>query len=150
MRRFNTGELTPVQKVWVQYLRSGEFAQTTGTLRNDEGYCCLGVGCVAISDTLKTPLEVDEFTMVGSLSEKRRRQLGVFGPEARVNVDKGYSYHAILSFLEKEGLTEGQLQEAGVRLSESTLHLTILNDVWNLTFEQIADFIEEFRDLIFQ
>lgn len=37
---------------WVDALRSGEFKQTTGRLRNDAGeYCCLGVACeVAIKD----------------------------------------------------------------------------------------------------
>lgn len=28
---------------WVAALRSGEFKQTTGTLQNEDGYCCLGV-----------------------------------------------------------------------------------------------------------
>ena len=28
---------------WLGALRSGEFAQTTGTLRRDNAYCCLGV-----------------------------------------------------------------------------------------------------------
>ena len=28
---------------WVAALRSGEYAQTTGRLRDDAGYCCLGV-----------------------------------------------------------------------------------------------------------
>lgn len=33
---------------WVAALRSGEFKQTTGSLKDyyDIGYCCLGVGCV--------------------------------------------------------------------------------------------------------
>lgn len=28
---------------WVKALRSGKYAQTDGTLKNDTGYCCLGV-----------------------------------------------------------------------------------------------------------
>jgi hypothetical protein len=28
---------------WVAALRSGKYKQTTGALRNDTGYCCLGV-----------------------------------------------------------------------------------------------------------
>ena len=29
----------------VDALRSGEYSQTTGGLRNEDGYCCLGVAC---------------------------------------------------------------------------------------------------------
>lgn len=28
---------------WIENLRSGKFTQTRGTLKNDKGYCCLGV-----------------------------------------------------------------------------------------------------------
>ena len=31
--------------LWVKALRSGEYKQTTGQLRKDDGYCCLGVAC---------------------------------------------------------------------------------------------------------
>jgi hypothetical protein len=39
--------MTPAEarKLWVEALRSGEFAQTTGVLRDENGYCCLGVAC---------------------------------------------------------------------------------------------------------
>jgi hypothetical protein len=32
---------------WVEALRSGRYQQVTGKLRTEEGYCCLGVLCVA-------------------------------------------------------------------------------------------------------
>lgn len=32
-------------KKWVAALRSGEFSQTQGHLRDYKGYCCLGVAC---------------------------------------------------------------------------------------------------------
>lgn len=34
-----------IMKRWVEALRSGKFKQTTGSLRNYQGYCCLGVLC---------------------------------------------------------------------------------------------------------
>jgi hypothetical protein len=34
-----------VKKEWVAALRSGEFEQAKGSLRDDDGYCCLGVLC---------------------------------------------------------------------------------------------------------
>lgn len=30
---------------WVEALRSGKYKQTRGTLKNNEGFCCLGVLC---------------------------------------------------------------------------------------------------------
>lgn len=32
-------------KKWVEALESGEYKQTTGVLRDYDGYCCLGVAC---------------------------------------------------------------------------------------------------------
>lgn len=32
-----------IKKQWVDALRSGEYMQTQGTLKNHKGYCCLGV-----------------------------------------------------------------------------------------------------------
>ena len=40
------GSLTPEEVIlvrWLKDLRSGEFPQTTGVLRDKNGYCCLGV-----------------------------------------------------------------------------------------------------------
>lgn len=32
-------------RLWIKALRSGEYEQTTGQLRDDKGFCCLGVAC---------------------------------------------------------------------------------------------------------
>jgi hypothetical protein len=34
-----------IKKKWIAALRSGEYAQTRWHLRDDRGYCCLGVLC---------------------------------------------------------------------------------------------------------
>src|SRR5258708_27314920 len=34
-----------VKKKWVDALKSGEYQQTTGTLKDNNSYCCLGVLC---------------------------------------------------------------------------------------------------------
>lgn len=52
---------------WAEALESGKYEQTTGELRGDEGFCCLGVACdisklgdwkndcyLGVSDTLPT------------------------------------------------------------------------------------------------
>jgi len=34
-----------IKKAWIEALRSGEYAQTRGSLRDESGFCCLGVLC---------------------------------------------------------------------------------------------------------
>lgn len=42
---------TEIKDRWIEKLESDEYEQTTGELKNDEGYCCLGVLCeVAVED----------------------------------------------------------------------------------------------------
>lgn len=44
---------------WVAALRSGEYEQTTGALRKEGGYCCLGVLCDVVGATWKYDDEDD-------------------------------------------------------------------------------------------
>ena len=34
-----------VKQMWIEALRSGEYKQTSGLLRDENGHCCLGVLC---------------------------------------------------------------------------------------------------------
>ena len=34
-----------LKQKWVRALRSGKYEQATGALRNEDGFCCLGVLC---------------------------------------------------------------------------------------------------------
>lgn len=34
-----------IKKRWVEALRSGKYKQTRGALKDDQGFCCLGVLC---------------------------------------------------------------------------------------------------------
>ena len=34
-----------IKEMWVNALLSGDYSQTTGVLRSNDGYCCLGVLC---------------------------------------------------------------------------------------------------------
>lgn len=48
---------------WTQALRSGEYPQTTETLKDDDGYCCLGVLCeLAVQDGVIEPSFKVEYT----------------------------------------------------------------------------------------
>jgi len=41
------------QQKWVEALRSGDFKQTQGVLKDERGHCCLGVACEIFKDELK-------------------------------------------------------------------------------------------------
>lgn len=42
---------------WIKALRSGKYNQTTGSLQDDSGYCCLGVACVTLIPKKNLKLE---------------------------------------------------------------------------------------------
>lgn len=35
-----------LKAAWIAALRSGDYQQTTGILRDKDGFCCLGVACI--------------------------------------------------------------------------------------------------------
>lgn len=50
-------------KKWVEALRSGKYNKTKKVLRNQEGYCCLGVACeVAIENGLDLLVDSRDIT----------------------------------------------------------------------------------------
>lgn len=50
-----------VAEMWIADLESGKFPQSKGMLRNDAGFCCLGVLCDrAVREGILTPEEVIE------------------------------------------------------------------------------------------
>src|SRR3954466_12240152 len=60
-------------KEWVKALRSGEYRQTSMSLHDDKGYCCLGVACdvlikngIELKVTLGTPWNKQATTYDGS------------------------------------------------------------------------------------
>jgi hypothetical protein len=44
---------------WVKLLRTTKRKQTTGYLRRDNGYCCLGIACIAmgVKGTKRNPID---------------------------------------------------------------------------------------------
>ena len=55
---------------WIKELRSGEYSQSGGQLKNESGFCCLGVGC-------KIFLKPDEWKDSDKISQKLRIKLGL-------------------------------------------------------------------------
>lgn len=45
MTEENLPGMGPLQSAWVRALESGKYEQTSGNLKTDEGFCCLGVAC---------------------------------------------------------------------------------------------------------
>lgn len=112
-------EITPEQarKEWAKDLRSGEYQQITGQLREgDNGRCCLGVAC----DTYK-----------------RLTGKGSWDDNTFVAEEDNYCSAELPSIvMEFFGFdtTDPQLKAYATA--------TILNDDINLTFLQIADLVE--------
>ena len=55
-----------LKKKWVKALRSGQYQQTHGQLRTEEGYCCLGVLC-DVMDPTQWKGKKDHFKWDGAL-----------------------------------------------------------------------------------
>jgi hypothetical protein len=86
---------------WVEALRSGKYPQTTNYLKDDDGYCCLGVLCDvqgADFDAIK-----EEFGSL-SLSHNPQKYLGQLGGGcttlAQMN-DNGKSFSEIADYIER-------------------------------------------------
>jgi hypothetical protein len=106
---------TDIKQRWVAALRSGKYPQTTGHLRDKDGYCCLGVLC-DLKDSEKWLWDDDSAVYL-------YHQTGVILPN---------------DVYEWAGL-DGFCQDVFILSEDRTL--TTLNDSgW--TFEQIADVIE--------
>jgi hypothetical protein len=156
-----SGKLDPeVKAAWLQALRSGEYEQGTEMLRTrNDRYCCLGVLCeLAIqADVVQRrhrpsmPAEWEYGSdedggdwMAGFPPMKVRRWAGfptdeydTIGNNPWVWVPRTWLKH--LSHPNQVALVEGQdTTPTSVRLSLSTI-----NDRARLTFEQIAQLIEE-------
>ena len=120
-----------IKAKWLADLRSGKFPQTDSVLRNDEGYCCLGVLCDLYSRETGVewePRSSSQFSMHSATS--------VLPDAVREWADLPHEHGGYVAVSKSYG--EGE---------ETTLYhtpsLTELNDQWNYDFKQIADVIEE-------
>lgn len=102
---------------WVNALRSGNYKQTIGKLQHEEGFCCLGVACAIFipKDKLETEKLSEESipNLIGGLPEDQEH-----APEWLKNID-----------------TDLYERLDGVSFTD-------LNDIENLSFDEIADVIE--------
>ena len=123
---------------WVEALRSGKYKQGRSALRNiDNEFCCLGVLCDISKDTLNLDWELNNiydpeiYTMDrngGVLPDKVWNYLGREATDYKVQI-------SLTNSKLPSSIVDGYLG--------NSLYLITLNDVYKLSFEQIADIIEE-------
>ena len=111
-------------RLWVDALRSGDYAQGTGVLRNayTDRWCCLGVACdVARKNGLDLPVSVNEMTQHngydGEYSYLPQKVMDWLGIDARnprlgahmatdLNDNLGASFYLIADAIENRYLRE--------------------------------------------
>jgi len=111
-----------IAEKWVKALRSGEYKKTEGALRNDEGFCCLGVLCnlhaqahpkiareqsqprFYLGESAILPLEVRDWAMMdngeGSVADDLTISGNVYESLVDAN-DSGVSFKKIANWIEK-------------------------------------------------
>lgn len=136
-----------IKRRWVEALRSGEYEQGTGALRQlDEdgkvvGYCCLGVLCDVVKDDLGIDWQPNG-AFDGQVGLPPTRVVDYAGLD-----DESPEYIVSFAHTSEAYTTDHKpiapLDERGYSV---TLHLPSLNDGVEigapLTFSQIADIIE--------
>lgn len=110
----------PNLRLWVDALRSGFYAQATGRLYADGGFCCLGVACeVAMANGVSLTFDPEWQSYDGRISDL---------PEA------------VAVWLGVEDLDPFIDKRSGVTAC-------MANDFLEWPFTQIADAVEEFYEL---
>lgn len=122
-----------VQKL-LAALRSGEFAQTNSVLRDETGYCCLGVACEVYKRETG-----DGAWKVGYGNDR----FNVGGHESSYTLPE--AVREWLGFSHSDGEFEGSVVLDGRRFAT----LVELNDAGTVSFAQIADVIESEPDGLF-
>lgn len=127
-------------KQWVEALRSGKYKQGRQALRNrNDEFCCLGVLCDISKNTLNLDWELDSNEVCESEVYTMERNGGVLP-------DKVWEYlgQEATDYKVQISITNSKLPESVANGCLSRyLYLVTLNDVYKLSFEQIADIIEE-------
>lgn len=112
-----------IKAAWVKALRSGEYGQGTGHLRDkDEKFCCLGVLCDVVKKDERSPFHKAWAWFFGASS-------WIFGmPEERTAGSNAFLPEEVREWV---GLGSGH-----------TSTLMRMNDFEHRSFNEIADWIE--------
>jgi len=115
-----------IKQRWLDALRSGEYKQTTGNLRDINGFCCLGVLCDLQAQERSTNWV------------KRNNSYGLYG-EAQTLPLSVQEWAGLDNDI--GGLVDFEYEKDGVMYVKSE-SLPEINDTWNKNFNEIADLIE--------
>ena len=120
-----------IKTKWVAALRSGQYEQTEGVLRNSYGFCCLGVLCDLYSQETG-----EEWWGMGYGRFSMHSADNLLPEQVRIWADLPHEHGQYVAVSKR--YDEGE--DTTVFHSPS---LTELNDQWQYDFRQIADVIEE-------
>jgi len=126
---------------WVEALRSGKYKQGRKALRNiDDSYCCLGVLCDISKNTLDLTWEHDSNDVCESEIYTMEKNGGVLPDSVWEYLGKDVNYKVNISTTNSK-IPKSVIDSFIQPLSH--IYLVTLNDQYQLSFEQIADIIEE-------
>lgn len=132
------------RELWKQALRSGEFSQGKSTLQSEDGYCCLGVGAQVYHECTGRPVKRDEYGRFEGITLTSEPEIQSW---LGLHSAGGSMRHVPLSKLIKYISSVKELPPE--KLEHMCLSLWWLNDTAGFTFEEIADFMDEFDEYIF-
>jgi hypothetical protein len=124
-----------IKQKWVSALRSGKYIQATGALRNEDGFCCLGVLCdVYDSDKWREPIPRED------LEEESDEDF------KWIYADEGDNYtyeqtEVLPIHIARIARLEHQNPEVPFGVSKTMTQLAVINDS-GASFAEIADLIE--------
>ena len=90
-----------IKSDWVKALRSGEYKQTNGIMKDAEGFCCLGVLCAVQGETFeRLPVHVLIISRVApqyaaGLDSDQQNRLAVMN-------DTGHSFTEIADYIQEK------------------------------------------------
>ena len=120
-----------IKTKWLAALRSGQYEQTEGVLRNGDGFCCLGVLCDIYAQETGV-----EWHKPGWVGFSMHSATSVLPDAVREWADLPHEHGGYVAVT--KSYDDGE--ETTVYHTPS---LTELNDQWQYDFRQIADVIEE-------
>lgn len=142
----------PAMDEWIIALRSGEFAQTVGMLADSVGFCCLGVATDRFQEECsltKTWQERGErFTYTTANGTTHRalmprvvvEHLGI--PSKFIDIVDDYDVNIYVRALPSEENYRA-LRSVSDPIGYNVIGVSVLNDSLSLSFDEIADRIED-------
>lgn len=135
--------LGPNQQAWVEALESGDYSQTKEYLCYNSTYCCLGVACVINGETdFHDPLDGELYSDLTTFPGIQEN-LALF--TSRGDVDDNAAPDVARDALK---YVRDELGRVGVAHADD-LMLVDLNDIYHLSFEEIATMLRLYPELYF-